>query len=93
MDALPDALEDPPPEECLQVTPTEVRRDIYGLSTNSGAGNSSWTNMAIVCIGDDRRDRAYDENITQPNATHIEARCYLPDSKETRLEDLATMLV
>jgi hypothetical protein len=27
--------------------------------------------MTIVCIGDDRRDRAYDENITQPNATHI----------------------
>jgi hypothetical protein len=71
LDAMPDASEDPTPDECLQVTPTEVRRSIYGLSTNSGAGNSGWTNMAIACIGDDRRSRAYDENTTQPDTTHI----------------------
>ena len=54
-DTLPDAAEDPPLDDCLQLSPDKVRQRFYTIQRkNTAAGNTGWSNEWLRMIGDDR---------------------------------------
>jgi Reverse transcriptase (RNA-dependent DNA polymerase) len=71
-DILPDAEDDPPIADCLQLTPDSVRAKFYTLQKkNTAAGNTGWTNEWLRMLGDDRMDVAYVHKVTPPTALHL----------------------
>ena len=49
MDLLP-PVEDDPPAEPLHITPDQLRQHLYGLSFDSAAGNTGWTNSMLYAL-------------------------------------------
>ena len=71
-DILPDAEDDPPLADCMQLTPDSVRAKFYTLQKkNTAAGNTGWTNEWLRMLGDDRMDVAYVHQVTPPTALHL----------------------
>lgn len=71
-DTLPDAAEDPPLDDCLQLTPDQVRQRFYTIQKkNTAAGNTGWSNEWLRMIGDDRNIPNYIHTETPPNALHV----------------------
>ena len=71
-DTLPDAAEDPPLSDCLQLTPDQVRQRFYTIQLkNTAAGNTGWSNEWLRMLGDDRNSPNYVHTETPPNALHV----------------------
>ena len=70
-DVLPDAEDDPPLEDCMQLSSDQVRNKFYSLQKkNTAAGNTGWTNEWLRLLGDDRNDAAYVHKVTPPTVIH-----------------------
>ena len=78
MDLLP-PVEDDPPAEPLQITPDQLRQHLYGLSFDSAAGNTGWTNSMLYALCNDRTTPAF-----QAGQAIISAFC-APDNRMTLL--------
>ena len=75
MDLLPPP-EDDPHSEPLQITPDQVRQHLYGLSFDSAAGNTGWTNSMLYALCNDRATPDFQAGLTPPSSL-ISAFCTL----------------
>ena len=75
MDLLP-PVEDDPPAEPLQITPDQLRQHLYGLSFDSAAGNTGWTNSMLYALCNDRTTPAFQAGLSPPSPI-ISAFCAL----------------
>ena len=75
MDLLPHP-EDDPYSEPLQITPDQLRQHLYGLSFDSAAGNTGWTNSMLYALCNDRATPNFQAGLTPPSSI-ITAFCTL----------------
>ena len=66
MDLLP-PVKDHPPAEPIQVTPNLLRQHLYGLSFDSAAGNTGWTNSMLYALCNDRTTPAFQAGLSPPS--------------------------
>ena len=71
-DILPEEADDPPVHECIKITPQQVQSKFHRLKTDSGSGNTGWTNSLLKIIGDDRdlSQPNFNIGLTQPSRLH-----------------------
>ena len=67
MDLLPPP-EDDPYSEPLQITPDQLRQHLYGLSFDSAAGNTGWTNSMLYAFCNDRATSEFQAGLTPPSS-------------------------
>ena len=69
-------VQDDPPAESLQITPNQLRQHLYGLSFDSAAGNTGWTNSMLYALCNDRATPAFQAGLSPPSSI-ISALCAL----------------
>ena len=60
-------VEDDPPAEPLQITPDQLQEHLYGLSFDSAAGNTGWTNSMLYALCNDRTTPAFQAGLSPPS--------------------------
>ena len=86
-DLLPPSEDDPPMENCFQLTPDQVRARFYLLQNkNTAAGNTGWSSIWLRAVGDDRSDPLYVHQVTPPSPLHVAFTAFFNKILQGRIE-------